>query len=122
MENRTKWMGVVIGIIVAILAVVIIGWLIAANNDHDMIIDETETTYEMLENTTSGNNNVKSFYLKYDGEKVVIYTEPDKLFYDNADINMEVLPPEIKEQLKLGMYMDGEDNLYDFLQKRPRRF
>ena len=45
MENRTKWMGVVIGIIVAILAVVIIGWLIAANNDHDMIIDETEATY-----------------------------------------------------------------------------
>ena len=104
MENRTKWMGVVIGIIVAILAVVIIGWLIAANNDHDMIIDETETTYEMLENTTSGNNNV------------VIYTEPDRKFYDNADINMEVLPPEIREQLKLGMYMDGEDNLYDFLQ------
>ena len=70
----------------------------------------------MLENTTSGNNNVKSFYLKYDGEKVVIYTEPDRKFYDNADINMEVLPPEIREQLKLGMYMDGEDNLYDFLQ------
>ncbi len=116
MENRTKWMGVVIGIIVAVLAVVIIGWLIAANNDHDMIIDETETTYEMLENTTSGNNNVKSFYLKYNGEKVVIYTEPDRKFYDNADINMEVLPPEIREQLKLGMYMDGEDNLYDFLQ------
>jgi hypothetical protein len=29
---------------------------------------------------------------------------------------MEVLPPETVEQLKLGMYIDGEDNLYDFLQ------
>ena len=94
MENRTKWMGVVIGIIVAILAVVIIGWLIAANNDHDMIIDETETTYEMLENTTSGNNNVKSFYLKYEHKRVEfangICKLPQRLFYFYLNLNIEI--------------------------------
>ena len=31
-------------------------------------------------------------------------------------INMNSIPAEIREQLKLGLYIDGEENLYNFLQ------
>lgn len=57
-----------------------------------------------------------SYYLRFENDKVVIYREPDKEFYDYADIKLDVLPPEIKEQIKLGMYIEGEERLYDFLQ------
>ena len=48
--------------------------------------------------------------------KVFIYKESDRTFYDYADINMNSIPAEIREQLKLGLYIDGEENLYNFLQ------
>lgn len=57
-----------------------------------------------------------SYYLRFENDKVVIYREPNREFYDYADIKMDLLPPEIKEQIKLGMYIDGEERLYDFLQ------
>lgn len=57
-----------------------------------------------------------SYYLRFENDKVVIYREPNKEFYDYADIKLDILPPEIKEQIKLGMYIEGEERLYDFLQ------
>ena len=57
-----------------------------------------------------------SYYLRFENDKVVIYREPNKEFYDYADIKLDILPPEIKEQIKQGMYIEGEERLYDFLQ------
>ena len=55
-------------------------------------------------------------FIVYEDGKVVIYKESDRTFYDYADINMNSIPAEIREQLKLGLYIDGEENLYNFLQ------
>ena len=66
--------------------------------------------------SVSDSREVKSFYLVMKEGQVIIYNEPDRTFYDYADINIELLPPEIFEQLKLGLYIDGENELYDFLQ------
>ncbi len=37
-----------------------------------------------------------SYYLRFENDKVVIYREPNKEFYDYADIKLDILPPEIK--------------------------
>ena len=70
----------------------------------------TDSTYPADEDIN------ESFYLVYEDGKVVIYKESDRTFYDYADINMNSIPAEIREQLKLGLYIDGEENLYNFLQ------
>ena len=55
-----------------------------------------------------------SYYLRFENDKVVIYREPNKEFYDYADIKLDILPPEIKEQIKQGMYIEGEDYMIFF--------
>lgn len=117
-SNNNKWWILILGIVAALIAVFVIIWLVNMNSRDDIIIDDDKTTYDLLMETdkTYETEYVKSYYLNYDGTRVVIYSEPEREFYDYADINMEVLPPEIREQLKLGMYIDGENNLYDFLQ------
>jgi hypothetical protein len=121
MENKINWWIILAGVLLALIVAVAIIWIVNVGSDDGAIIDENKPSYDMLQNledttavTTSGY--VKSYYLSYDGTRVIIYSEPERNFYDYADINMEVLPPDIREQLKLGMYIDGEDNLYDFLQ------
>ncbi len=118
MENKNNnWWIVILGIVFALIAAVVIIWIVNMSQNDDIIIDDDTTAYDMLMDLDKNDTqNIKSYYLSYDGSRVVIYSEPDRNFYDYADINMEVLPPDIREQLKLGMYIDGEDNLYDFLQ------
>ena len=119
MENKNNWWVIILGIVFALIAAFIIIWIVNMGRNDDIIIDDDTTTYDMLKDLDkdgTGTDYMKSYYLSYDGQRVVIYSEPDRSFYDYADINMEVLPPDIREQLKLGMYIDGEDNLYDFLQ------
>jgi nitrogen fixation-related uncharacterized protein len=111
----------VLGLAVAVIVAVAIVWILNSGQDDDALMEESSPTYDMLmEHTDSDTETTarfaRSYYLSYDGTRVTIYREPEREFYDYADINMEVLPPETVEQLKLGMYIDGEDNLYDFLQ------
>lgn len=117
MENKNNWWVIILGIVFALVAAVVIIWIVNMGQKDDIIIDDNTTTYDLLQDLDKDETqHMKSYYLSYDGQRVVIYSEPDRNFYDYADINMEVLPPDIREQLKLGMYIDGEDNLYDFLQ------
>lgn len=58
----------------------------------------------------------ESYYLIYSEGRVCIYRGEDKIFYDYAEINMDTMPIEIKEQLKCGLYVTGEQELYEFLQ------
>jgi hypothetical protein len=121
MENRINWWIILAGVLLALIVAVAIIWIVNVGSDDGTIIDDNKPSYDMLQNIddtteTATSGYVKSYYLSYDGTRVIIYSEPDRYFYDYADINMEVLPPDIREQLKLGMYIDGEDNLYDFLQ------
>ena len=82
----------------------------------EQFVDNSDNIKNMQETTAAQTDIDSSFYLIYEEDRVVIYREPEREFYDYADINMDGLPVEIKEQLKLGLYIDGLDNLYDFLQ------
>lgn len=56
------------------------------------------------------------YYLILKEDKVHIYRAGGDIFYDYAAVQLETMPVEIQEQLKLGLYVQGEDELYDFLQ------
>ena len=38
----------------------------------------------------------------------------DKIFYDYADVAVNLMPVEIREQLKYGLYITGEQELTNF--------
>jgi hypothetical protein len=60
-----------------------------------------------------GNN---SYYLLLSDNKITIYKGIDKKFYDYADVDLATMPIEVREQLKYGLYITTEEELYDFLQ------
>lgn len=89
-----------------------------SNFDGESYLTRNNQNYQNVTYVTglnNGNENI-SFYLVLRDEKVRIYIQEDGSFYDYADINIEILPKEILEQLRLGMYIDGEPALYEFLQ------
>mgnify|MGYP000030900530 CR=1 FL=1 len=107
--------GIVVGLIIIIWFVIFItGYYKTKHNKNNINLENytqaTDSTYPADEDIN------ESFYLVYEDGKVVIYKESDRTFYDYADINMNSIPAEIREQLKLGLYIDGEENLYNFLQ------
>ena len=107
--------GIVVGLIIIICFVIFITGYYKTKHNKNNINPEnytqaTDSTYPADEDIN------ESFYLVYEDGKVVIYKESDRTFYDYADINMNSIPAEIREQLKLGLYIDGEENLYNFLQ------
>ena len=58
----------------------------------------------------------ETFYLIYSEDRLCIYRGDDKIFYDYADVAVNLMPVEIREQLKYGLYITGEQELYEFLQ------
>lgn len=128
---RKLWIyiaGCVVGIVIIIWVLVLI---FVNNADEPEKQNATLTENINASNVDNKNNGQKtvnsdnmeqntmdkmSYYLRFENDKVVIYREPNKEFYDYADIKLDTLPPEIKEQIKLGMYIEGEERLYDFLQ------
>lgn len=122
-----KTWGYIVGIIVGVIFIIWFGAFLFSfgkqkNNKNqenvsmEQFVDNSDNIKNMQETTAAQTDIDSSFYLIYEEDRVVIYREPEREFYDYADINMDGLPVEIKEQLKLGLYIDGLDNLYDFLQ------
>ena len=122
-----KTWGYIVGIIVGVIFIIWFGTFLFSfvkqkNNKNqenvsmEQFVDNSDNIKNMQETTAAQTDIDSSFYLIYEEDRVVIYREPEREFYDYADINMDGLPVEIKEQLKLGLYIDGLDNLYDFLQ------
>lgn len=130
-DMRKLWIyiaGCVIGIVIIIWVLVLI---FVNNADEPEKQNVTLTENINASNVDNKNNGQKtvnsdnmeqntmdkiSYYLRFENDKIVIYREPNREFYDYADIKLDILPPEIKEQIKLGMYIEGEERLYDFLQ------
>lgn len=82
-----------------------------------------ETDSTSLADTSAGiyaNGKVQTkketFYLIYSEDRLCIYRGDDKIFYDYADVAVNLMPVEIREQLKYGLYITGEQELYEFLQ------
>ena len=103
-------------------------WLYSKENTKNITKEETfvyraETDSTSLADTSAGiyaNGKVQTkketFYLIYSEDRLCIYRGDDKIFYDYADVAVNLMPVEIREQLKYGLYITGEQELYEFLQ------
>lgn len=89
----------------------------------ETFVYRAETDSTSLADTSAGiyaNGKVQTkketFYLIYSEGRLCIYRGDDKIFYDYADVAVNLMPVEIREQLKYGLYITGEQELYEFLQ------
>ena len=127
--KRIEWISGAAGILVLFIAGFgCIFFFASKENSKNITREETfvyqaETDNTSMADTSSGiyaNGKVQTkketFYLIYSEDRLCIYRGDDKIFYDYADVQLQLMPSEIKEQLKYGMYITGEQELYEFLQ------
>lgn len=89
--------------------------------DYGVTVNEDSASHQgtpdlQQEQVTQVTASGEMYYLILKENKVSIYRADGEIFYDFADVRLETMPVEIQEQLKLGLYIRGEDELYDFLQ------
>ena len=59
--------------------------------------------------------NKGAYYMKLDGNQVVIYRSDHSIF-EYTDLNREILPKPLQQELKAGKYFKNEAELYEFLE------
>ncbi len=118
MNKKSFWLYVVImamAVIALVLAIVIL--VVTDDKKPDGQHFKEEVSSQVTKVTESEEY---QYVLKYERDTLRIYRniadEGREVFYDYADINVELLPHDIKERLTKGIYFDGEAQLYDFLQ------
>ena len=127
--KRIEWISGAAGILVLFIAGFgCIFFFASKENTKNITKEETfvyraETDSTSLADTSAGiyaNGKVQTkketFYLIYSEDRLCIYRGDDKIFYDYAYVAVNLLPVEIREQLKYGLYITGEQELYEFLQ------
>ena len=127
--KRIEWISGAAGILVLFIAGFgCIFFFASKENTKNITKEETfvyraETDSTSLADTSAGiyaNGKVQTkketFYLIYSEDRLCIYWGDDKIFYDYADVAVNLMPVEIREQLKYGLYITGEQELYEFLQ------
>ena len=127
--KRLEWISAAAGILLLFIAGFgCIFFFASKENTKNITKEETfvyraETDSTSLADTSAGiyaNGKVQTkketFYLIYSEGRLCIYLGDDKIFYDYADVAVNLMPVEIREQLKYGLYITGEQELYEFLQ------
>lgn len=127
--KRLEWISAAAGILLLFIAGFgCIFFFASKENTKNITKEETfvyraETDSTSLADTSAGiyaNRKVQTkketFYLIYSEDRLCIYRGDDKIFYDYADVAVNLMPVEIREQLKYGLYITGEQELYEFLQ------
>ena len=127
--KRIEWISGAAGILVLFIAGFGCIFFFASKENTKNITKEETFVYRAeidstsLADTSAGiyaNGKVQTkketFYLIYSEDRLCIYRGDDKIFYDYADVAVNLMPVEIREQLKYGLYITGEQELYEFLQ------
>ena len=127
--KRLEWISAAAGILLLFIAGFgCIFFFASKENTKNITKEETfvyraETDSTSLADTSAGiyaNGKVQTkketFYLIYSEDRLCIYRGDGKIFYDYADVAVNLMPVEIREQLKYGLYITGEQELYEFLQ------
>lgn len=76
-------------------------------NTNDALVDPVQRNIE---------NNEKQFFIKYQEQKVVVYQKDQKTIYEETDIDDSQLTTESKKQLKNGIWVKNEEELYALLE------
>ena len=121
--KRLEWISAAAGILLLFIAGFGCIFFFASKENTKNITKEETFVYRAETDTSAGiyaNGKVQTkketFYLIYSEDRLCIYRGDDKIFYDYADVAVNLMPVEIREQLKYGLYITGEQELYEFLQ------
>ena len=127
--KRLEWISAAAGILLLFISGFgCIFFFASKENTKNITKEETfvyraETDSTSLADTSAGiyaNGKVQTkketFYLIYSEDRLCIYRGDDKIFYVYADVAVNLMPVVIREQLKYGLYITGEQELYEFLQ------
>ena len=127
--KRLEWISAAAGILLLFIAGFGCIFFFASKENTKNITKEETFVYRAETDSTSlaepaaviyANGKVQTkketFYLIYSEGRLCIYRGDDKIFYDYADVAVNLMPVEIREQLKYGLYITGEQELYEFLQ------
>ena len=84
-------------------------------------VENSSKEFKQSENITSSvETNKEVTYYKYmiyqDGERLTVYESDSITVFMETDILVEELPEDMREQLKLGIGICTEEELYDFLE------
>ena len=107
-------------LIIAVVVIILLIWFalfmgrVRTSDDYEDITDETFTNEE--QQVVQNDNVNDKYYLIMEGDAVKIYYADGLGFYDYADININLLPDDIKKRLQEGMYINNETRLYEFLE------
>lgn len=132
--KKYDWIAAAAGILILFISgFCAIAFFAGKGSDKDIVKEET-FHYQPENEDTSRDNSTQvngeegvyangraqtekeTFYLLYSEGRVCIYRGDEKIFYDYAEVRVDTMPIEIKEQLKYGLYVTGEQELYEFLQ------
>ena len=127
--KRLEWISAAAGILLLFIAGFGCIFFFASKENTKNITKEETFVYRAETDSTSladtsagiyangkGQTKKETFYLIYSEGRLCIYRGDDKIFYDYADVAVNLMPVEIREQLKYGLYITGEQELYEFLQ------
>ena len=84
-------------------------------------VENSSKGFKQSENIPSSvETNKEVTYYKYmiyqDGERLTVYESDSITVFMETDILVEELPEDMREQLKLGVGISTEEELYDFLE------
>ena len=111
--KRLEWISAAAGILLLFISGFGCIFFFASKENTKNITKEETFVYRAETDSTSL---ADTFYLIYSEDRLCIYRGDDKIFYDYADVAVNLMPVEIREQLKYGLYITGEQELYEFLQ------
>lgn len=81
--------------------------------EQDRSVAPKTTVNSSMQKTLSSQNN--AYYLKLSGSQIIVYRADDSV-YEYTDLNKEILPSSVLEELKEGKYFQNEAELYEFLE------
>lgn len=84
--------------------------------DHTQLTEETQESQELVETDTQHEESEYMFCIFEKDNQLVVYEAKTDMFYMETGIVTEDLPTEIRENLKNGIFLKTESDLYDFLE------
>ncbi len=84
--------------------------------DHTQITEDTQESQELVEVDIKQEASEYMFYILEKDNQLVVYEARTNQFYMETGIATEDLPIELLENLKKGIFLKTESDLYDFLE------
>jgi hypothetical protein len=108
-----------VSIFLAIL-VIALAWLYIKFNNETNPKENTITTENHIldepATTISQEYFSYKYYIKVEHEKLVVYKSKNHGIFMETSIEKDMLPQDVQERLKIGIFFESEEELYDFLE------